>query len=369
MSTVAAMSTDAPPATLVAAVQANCHIADARHAADLPLCIYLLQMREFYRWERGLAFGAPLERDAVGRWLAQREALWSDVEEAAFQPLPLDGHRFDPHDADALNDVLMPRGLVYGAGFTAVDRPTFFLAQLHGTAEGADGLRLQLCGREFARSLSAPPAVLARGHTIVLRRESLSRWLWEKFESFSLRRADGPFKALLDAYALADTAAFIAALPRLVDELSETLLLHERGEHRAGLWLEPGWSAMRLALTQRRTELHVRAVRDHLADLELTLPAVLERQATTALHFWFANYDGVRERLFPALKDAYDAWRRGDGGAALQRALQIGAPHFRRLAEAVLQLHRQHGDQAGAPIDSLLTSAQAVCAAPEGRGL
>ena len=86
------------------------------------------------------------------------------------------------------------------------------------------------------------------GEPIVLRRESLARWLWEKFEAFSLRRAEGPFKALVDAYALHDSAAFVAALPRLVDEQSETLLLHELGEHRAGQWLEPGWSAMRLAL-------------------------------------------------------------------------------------------------------------------------
>ena len=32
---------------LVDAVQTNCHITDASHAADMTLCIYLLQMREF----------------------------------------------------------------------------------------------------------------------------------------------------------------------------------------------------------------------------------------------------------------------------------------------------------------------------------
>ena len=57
---------------LVGAVQANCRIADARHARELPLCIYLLQMRELYRWERQLPFGAALDRQAVGSWLAQR---------------------------------------------------------------------------------------------------------------------------------------------------------------------------------------------------------------------------------------------------------------------------------------------------------
>ena len=28
-------------------------------AADMTLCTYLLQMREFFRWESGLAFSAP----------------------------------------------------------------------------------------------------------------------------------------------------------------------------------------------------------------------------------------------------------------------------------------------------------------------
>jgi hypothetical protein len=352
-----------PPLALVDAVQANCHIADARHAADLPLCIYLLQMREFYRWERGLSFDATLDRDAVGQWLAQREALWSEVEDGPLHPLPFEGRLFEPQDADTLNSALMPFGLMYGAGITAVDRPTFFLARLHSAAEGADGLCLQVGDREFARGLSAPPAALARGRTIVLRRESLARWLWEKFEAFSLRRAEGPFKALADAYGLDDSASFVAALPRLVDELGETLLLHELGEYRAGHWLEPGWSAMRLSLKQRRTELHVRAVRDHIADLEVTLPALLERSAVAPLHFWFANYEGVRERLFPALKSAYAAWRQGDAGAALRNAARVGSVHFRNLAEDVLALHQRFGEHAGMPIDRLLVSPLAVCAA------
>jgi len=361
---VTAPGSGAPPEldALIGAVQANCHVADARHAADLPLCIYLLQMREFYRWEQGLAFGAVLDREAVGQWLSQREQLWSQVEVCALQPLPWDGRLFDPQDADALNAGLMPRGLVYGAGSTAADRPTFFLAQLHSAQTREDGLRLQVCDREFARGLSAPPAALANGQTIVLRRESLARWLWETFEAFSLRRTVGPFKALVDAYSLHDSTAFVGALPRLVDEQCETLLLHELGEHRAGQWLEPGWSAMRMVLSQRRTDLHVRAVRDHLADLEVTLPALLERRADASLHFWFANYDGVRARLFPSLKQAYVAWHQGDAGAALQHATQAGSAHFRRLAEQVLELYQRAGEHAAGPIDRLLVSPTAICA-------
>ncbi len=356
MTTVEPRTIDA----LVHGVQTNCHIADARHAADMSLCIYLLQMREFFRWERGLAFGASLDRQAVGRWLAEREALWAELEARDFESLPFAGRHFDPLDSDALNAELAPLGLVYGVGLASVDRPGFFLAQLEGQRPRGDGLVLQVCGRELARGLFAPPGALAGGRTIVLRRESLARWLWEKFEAFSLRRFDGPFKALVDAYGLHDEAAFIAAIPRLVDDQCETLVLHELGEHRAGQWLGPAWTAMRLALDQRRTDLLVRAVRDHIADLEVTLPTLLDLGAGPALHFWFANYEGQRERLFPSLGKAYAAWRAGDGGRTLSAATRSGAIHFRDLARRVLALHAELGNHADAAIQSLLTAPDSV---------
>ena len=350
-----------PDAALLDAVQTNCHIADARHAADLPLCIYLLQMRELYRWEQGLALGAALDRRRVGAWLDRREALWAQLEQHPYAALPIGGRLFDPLDAVPINAALAPQQLVYGAGLEAANRQAFFLAGLVQQRAHGDGLALQVCGREHARGLFAPPAALAGGNTIVLRRESLARWLWEKFEAFSLCHAEGPFKALVDHYGLHNAAAFVAALPRLVDALSDTLVLHELGEHRAGQLLEPRWAAMRLALTQRRTDLLVRAVRDQLADLEVTLPALLERGDAPAIHFWFANYEGYRERLFPTLVGAYAAWCGGDEGRALRRAAHSGAPHFRRLSVQVLALHTQHGDAAEAAIERLLSAPASVC--------
>jgi len=43
------------------------------------------------------------------------------------------------------------------------------------------------------------------------------------------------------------------------------------------------------------------------------------------LHFWFANYEGVRKQMFPALTEGYAAWREGDAGRALQRGAKFGA--------------------------------------------
>lgn len=72
---------------LVNAVQHNCDISDARHGADYSLCVYLMKMREYYRWEQRLPYGAALEKDAVGNWLQAREQLWEALEDADWQSL------------------------------------------------------------------------------------------------------------------------------------------------------------------------------------------------------------------------------------------------------------------------------------------
>jgi hypothetical protein len=348
---------------VVAAVQTNCHIADERHAGDMTLCIYLLQMRELYRWEQGLAFGAPLAREAIGAWIADRELLWASLAGQDFVPLPCGpgATSLDPFDVDGVNVRLRPRGLLYGAGLVGAGRPVFFLAELHGH-ERRDGLDVATAGRELARGLLAPPAMLGGGEhgPVVLRRASLARWCWEKVEAYSLRPLPGTaFHAVVQTYGLDHD--FEAALPRLLDEQGETLVLHELGEHRAGRLLGPQWAAMRLALPTRRADLYARAVRDHIADLGLTLPMLLDRGADAAIHFWFANFDGVRALLYPRLQDAYACWVHGDGGAALRRAIEGGLPHFECLARETLALHAQGDVLAGPAIETLLTAPSAVC--------
>jgi hypothetical protein len=364
-----ANTTQASPsalAALTAAVQHNCDIADARHAADMPLCTYLLQMRDYYRWCHGLPFGAPLPRADIGRWIAAREALWQAVEEQELQTLPMAGFALglDPFDVATVNARLMPLGLVYGAGLVGQDRPVFFLGHLFDTTP-RDGLQVLSAGQELARCLLAPPAVLAphgARQAVLLRRESLARWGWEKFEAFSLRPTEGTaLHAAVHAYGL--HLGFDAALPRWLLEQSELVVLHELGEHRAGQQLGPAWAAMRVARPTRRADLFARAVRDHMADLAVTLPTLLQRGADASLHVWFASFDGTREALFPQLKAAYQAWRQGDGGAALQRATDTGHRHFSALAQAALALHLRHGDAAGAQIEALFSAPAAVCLA------
>jgi hypothetical protein len=73
---------------------------------------------------------------------------------------------------------------------------------------------------------------------VLLRREALARWCWEKFEAFSLRPHEGSaMHAAVLAYDW--TRASKQALPRWLDEQTEVMLLHELGERKAGDWLGP----------------------------------------------------------------------------------------------------------------------------------
>lgn len=324
---------------LVATVQRNCHIADARHARSMALCTYLLEMREFYRWEAGLPLSSPPPRAEVGRWIAERERYWEELEECEFSPLPLGDEGIDPFAVDAVNLALLPHGLVYGAGIGRFHQPHFFLAELQ-RRELRDGVQILVSGREIARDLSAAPAAMRAG-IVYLRQEALSRWLWEKAEAWDGRQPDGALKRALDHYGYGSDRQ--GAIARMSVAESETLILHELGEHAAGRWLGPDWEEMLAGFSGKRAEIIARAVRDNLADCLSTLPALLERQASASLHFWFANFDGMRRALFPRLVSAYAHWHEQGAPAALTAACAAGAEHWRGAAQRLLSLHRQDG--------------------------
>lgn len=335
-------------ARLAQAVQANCHVSDARHARELSLCTYLLEMRELYRWEQGIAPGVPLARSDVGGWLARREALWASVDQDDYAPLPIASQAIDPFDADAANRALVPRGYVYGAGLGRLGKPQFFLAAL-ARDDRRDGVRVLVAGDEYARDLAPGPAAL-RGDTVYLRRDALRRWVGGKLEAWLQRRPDGAMQRALAAYEVGDEP--LAAIDRIAAAESETLVLHELGEHAAGRRLGRGWAAAMVAVTGTRAEWLLRAARDNLADCLITLPALAAREHPASLHFWFANFDGLRAELDPALDDAYARWCDGEH-AAIAEAAAAGSVRWQEACMRAIALHeRSPGDFASA-VDAL----------------
>jgi hypothetical protein len=328
--------------TLKQAVQANCDIADARHARELTMCNYLMAMRELFRWERGIALADTLPQAELGAWIARREARWNEIEEADFRHLPLGG-ACDPFDNAGINALLAPHALVYSGGVGRWGKTHFFLGEL-ARRESRHGLDILVSEREHARDLFAPPAAL-RGGTVFLRMDALRRWLWEKTEIWGVRQAEGALKAALEGYGFAGGAE--AGLERMVAAEAETLLLHEIGEAQAEPLLGPAWRDMLAGLTVRRAELLARAVRDNLADCLSTLPALIDRGEAPSLHFYFANFEGLRRSLFPRLWAAYSAWRRSGDDANLRLACRDGQAHWREAAQRLLAAWQANPSAAG----------------------
>ncbi len=332
---------------LIETVQHNCDIVDARHGSDYGMCTYLLKMRELYRWASGLPLGAPLTKDAVGDWLTAREAHLERLETAEFCDLVVEGRAVDPFDAEAVNAAVGELGLVYSAGLVNGARPHFFLAELEDEQRADNGFLLRVSGRELARCLNAPPA-MTRGSTIFLRRESLRRYLWEKYESWLWSRRQNAMARAVACYPF--ETALDDALEAMTNAEMDVIAAHERGEYEAGVELGEAWEEMLLDLSLTPAELMARAVRDHLADCTHTLPMLIEERRDASLHFFMASLGAMRKELFPTLETAYAAWLKDGDKGAFEALTRRAAAHWRELAQRMLALHRRHGSKSAGPI-------------------
>ncbi len=328
---------------LIDTVQKNCTIADARHARDMAMCTFLLEMREYYRWEMEIPYGARLPKDELGDWLNARESLWDTVETEDFSALPLNATGVDPFEANDINRALIPQGLVYSSGLGRFRKPHFVLAELKH-AEVREGMQILVAGCEYARDLIAPPAAMREG-AIFLRMDAVRRLLWNKYEEWQWKEKD---TALGRAFAYYNFENDIEkGLDRMVDAESEAMILHEIGESRAEKMLGDDWNSMLGSLTSRHAEMLVRAVRDHLADCLVTLPALIEREAWGSLHFYLANLSGLRRALFPALPAAYDTWLASHNIDQLDNTVTSATTHWKATAQHLITTYRQdleHGD-------------------------
>ena len=321
------------------AIRTNCDISDARHAGDYTLCVYLLKMREYYRWEKNIPFGASLSHGDLTAWLTRREAHWEALADRPLEAVPVAGSRYDPFAAEAINAGLNDRGLAYSSGYGRNMKPVFFLAELE-RREVHDGYTLLVAGREYARDLAAPPA-MSRERSIFIRRESLRRMLWEKVEEWRWNRPANAMRSAIRCYDFDNAAE--QALEAMTETELHSALLHEIGEVEAGRLLGDDWENMLAALPPSRTEIMLRAVRDNLADCLVTLPALLQKANPAALHFYIGNMSNMRKTLFPALVCAYDDWTASGNTRPLQMLARRAAGHWQSLALDLLEAFGRHG--------------------------
>ncbi len=339
---------------LIETVQYNCHIADARHAGDYTLCVYLLKMREMYRWEQSIDFKTMLTTDDVGDWLTEREGLWDDVEELQYKPLSIKGKNYDPFDNDLINTLLNEemynKKLVYNAGLGIRCRPHFFIADLEEKIE-QDNYTVYISGEEYARDMAAP-ASMAQEHRIFIRRESLRRVIWEILDDARVNGLDNPLTRAMSYYDF-DTDAEVA-LNNMAEAEIDFVIQHEVGEVKAGYILGEGWNDMLSSLARTQAEIMLRAIRDHLADSIMTLPALLDGNKPASLHFYFGNMTAMRKHLAPALMKAYEYWYETDDLSQLQKLAKQSQSHWQKVAEGVTALFDKSPE--AEPIETFISS-------------
>lgn len=335
-------------------VQHNCHISDARFAGHYTMCIFLLKMREYYRWEKGFPLSQALPRNDVGNWLTARERLWDELDELPFSPLSIGGNDFEPFASKAINAQLNPLGYVYSGGIGLFHKPHFFLGKLE-RRETQHGISLLVSSKEYARDLTAPPAMLL-DDTVFIRQESLRRAIWERVEEWRMKqRPDTPMARALAWYQVKQKLDddMEAVLDHLTHHETEAVFLHESGEAMVGNLLGPQWEELLASLPRSRAELLARAVRDHLADCLSTLPVLLETENTPSLHFYFANFTGMRRELFPEAFEAYQRWVDSGSLSPLKHICHSGREHWREMAQQILALYRAQTDDLEQSIEKL----------------
>ena len=315
-------------------IQHNCHIADASHAGDYTLCVYLLKMRELYRWEKQEAFSTQLPKEVVGKWLRERESLWDELEGKDYKNIQIEHQAHSPFDSELINSDLLQHDLVYSGGMGINNRPHFFLAEL-ASFEKHNEYALYIAGKEYARDMSAPPA-MSHQKTIYIRKESFRRLLWEQLETW---RWNKPDNALGRAFACYDCDNDLDnALNDMTEVEIANVIAHERGEIQAGEILGNKWQALLYSLPHSKASIMLRAIRDLMADSISTLPALLEMNSAPSWHFYFGNLSNMRKDLYPSLLKGYDEWYKTGSLSKMNDLIEKGKNHWTQLCQQVLEI-------------------------------
>ena len=338
---------------LINDVQLNCHISDARHAGNYTLCIYLLKMREFYRWEHQRTFSEKLSPDDIGNWLSKREELWENVENDRYHLITLDDDQHDPFDSQSINQSIASDNLVYSGGYGIKDKPHFFLADLEHT-EKVDNYTIYISGREYARDLTSPPA-MSHNKTIYIRRESFKRLIWERTDEWRWNKPENAMARAIRCYDFDNDLE--GALTSMTDNELDAAVLHEIGEIQAGENLD-GWQQMMSDITFTQAEIMARAVRDHFADTLHTLPTLIENNNQASIHFYFANLTNMRKHIFPSLMDAYDQWCESKNIKVIEKIIASSLDHWQNIAQQMLALHQKDAEHCSVRIEDLVKQKQ-----------
>ena len=327
-------------------IMGNCHRSDARFSGSFSLCGLLLRLRDYCRWEHGLAPWEEVDNPVVLDWIEKRENLWEAVLVEELRPLLWNGVEIDPFDSLTINSGLV--GYHYSAGYAAFLKPSFVLAKVDRKEQHGNFTVVYL-GEEIARDLFTSPAQ-TRENVIVARRRPLAAYLWDMILHGSSSRRQALDQALAH-YGLGNgehnrrDRNWNHRFDTMLDIEMESHVRHELGEAADNVFPRKHWQTIIGRFSQTRIELMARSVKDLLGDTgpQGRLKFIVDQRRVASLSIYVAEIDGLRALIFSELDEAYNRFLVDRNWDLIESVRESGYKKASQMAKTIIELVENSG--------------------------
>lgn len=345
---------------IIETIQRNCDISDARDNGIYSICNLVLKLRNLYKWEHAIEPWHEPETTALLAWIEAKENYWETVIDDSFQPFIADGREVDPFDLETVNGLLADPALVYGAGYGRSMKSIFFLGEKI-REEQVEGCPVIIVGRELARELSSPFAMLQDG-VIIIRREPLRYFFWDHVQEIrssckeSLHHALHGYGILTDGRL--DQQAFRNRLDDIVDGEIPIFIHHEVGERLQDTFDSGTLRRIVAAFPDSAIEYVARSIKDVLADTHPRgmVSLIIRERRDASLGFYVGFLAGLRRELFPEIVQAFAPFLQNRDWRLIEDARRTCWEKNRRLAETIRNIAVHIGRETDEEIKTRFTN-------------
>lgn len=324
---------------LIQTVRHNCDITDARDNGIYSICALVLKLRNLYKWEHDIEPWQEPEAGDLLDWIEIKENYWATVAENSFQPLDINGREENPFELTEINTLLAPEMLVYGAGYGRSLKAIFFVAEKL-REDMVEGCPVVILGREKAKELSSPFAMLQDG-AIIIRRESMRFFFWDQIQEVR-SSTKASLHYALDQYGIInngqlDQEIFKQRLDTIVDGEIPIFIYHEVGEMLQQIFDGETLKKIISTFPDSAIEYVSRAVKDVLADThpEGMISFIIREQRCASLGFYVGFLAGLRKVLLPEIIAAFGHFLQSGDWNLIEQARGASRNNSMRVAEKI----------------------------------
>ncbi len=306
----------------------NCNISDAKYWGYYSICGMLLGLRSLYRHENGVLPWETVDEKEILPWIAQREALWTELENDEFKNIKINGIEYPPFEAEVINIKLKPHGYIYGAGYGTNLKPTFFLATLV-EEKYLHGCTINYISEEICQDLHTSPAMI-QGKSIYIRLSPLIKLLYETFMELHGKKYKDSLKRAFSHYGLIDkniddSIQISSTFNKIAMEVSSILALHEIAESVEDEGSDT-WLQILRDCKDRYTNVYLRGFKDLLADTSLHGPLqyIIDNKNETLFDFYIVLLGHTVRELFPEILQAYNEFYASNDWSVIEMAIKNG---------------------------------------------